>query len=252
MVFSDGSQVYKSRQFKTAKSINRKTKAGFATIVHFFPEEQSNAPTITERATAIGRATPYNAEMTALAMGISVAVSKSKDHTESIAVFADNISALQTIMNLKKGASQIRAIQASRQVKKFLDGNSDRQVYFLWVPAHVRIELNEKVDKLAKKGARKNKHPPNTSLAFAQQLNKQAQLDNWRQLTASRKYRGKGLPQGKSQAEVHELNTELTLIKHSAKLWFLRKGHNNTSGDKPRNLACLIRFLTNHAPIGSY
>ena len=138
-----------------------------------------NEPTIIERATAIGRATPYDAEMTALAMGISIAVSKSKDHIESIAVFADNLSVLQTIMNLKKGASQIRAVQASRQVKKFLNGNPSRKVYFLWVPAHVGIELNEKVDKLAKKGARKKKHPNKTWLAFAQQLNKQVQLDNW-------------------------------------------------------------------------
>ena len=251
-VFSDGSQVYKSRQYKTAHSINRKTTAGSATIVYFFDQEEANEPIIIERATAIGRATPYDAEMTALAMGISIAVAKSKDHTESIAVFADNLSALQTIMNPKKGASQIRAVQASRQVKKFIDGNPSRKVYFLWVPAHVGIELNEKVDKLAKKGARTRKHPNKTSLAFAQQLNKQAQLDNWRQLMSSRKYRGKGLPQGKSQAEVHELNTELTAIKHSAKSWFLRKGHDNTSGDKPRNLARLVRFLTNHAPIGSY
>ena len=129
--------------------------------------------------------------------------------------------ALHTIMNPKKGASQIRAVQALRQVKKFLDRNPSRQVYFLWIPAHVSIELNEKVDKLAKKGAGKKKHPKTTTLAFAQQINKQAQLDNWQQMMSSQKYRGKGLPQGKSQAEVHELNTELTAVKHSAKSWFL-------------------------------
>ena len=112
-VFSDGSQVYKSRQFKSASSINRKTKAGSATVVQFYPDQNSNKPTIIERATAIGRATPYDAEMTALAMGISIAVSKSKDHVESITIFADNLAALHIIMNPKKGASQIRVVQAS-------------------------------------------------------------------------------------------------------------------------------------------
>ena len=131
MVFSDGSQVYTSRQFKSAGSINKNTKAGSAMVVHFFPEGNSTELTIIERATAIGRATPYNAEMMALAMGISIAVSKSKDHTEFIAIFADNLSALQTIMNLKKGASQIRAVLALQQIKKFLDVHPSRQIYFL-------------------------------------------------------------------------------------------------------------------------
>ena len=47
-VFSDGSQVYKSRQFKSARFINRNTTAGSATIVQFYPNMNSNEPTIIE------------------------------------------------------------------------------------------------------------------------------------------------------------------------------------------------------------
>ena len=110
VVFSDRSQVYKSRQFKSAKFINRKISADAATIVEFYDNLSKNNSIIIKRAIAIGRAILYDVEMMAFAMEISIAAVKSKDYTEFIFIFADNLSALYTIMNPKKGASQIRMV----------------------------------------------------------------------------------------------------------------------------------------------
>ena len=131
MIFSNKFQVYKSRQFKLAKSINKKTTASSATIVQFYEDISMNNSTIIKRAIAIGKVTLYNAKIIALAIRISITVAKSKNYTESISIFADNLLALYTIINLKKGALQIKVIQASCQIKKFLNGNPMRRVYFL-------------------------------------------------------------------------------------------------------------------------
>ena len=69
-----------------------------------------NKPTLMERVTAIGRATLYDAKMTTLAINISIAVAKSRNYIKSLSIFANNLSALYMIINLKKEASQIKAI----------------------------------------------------------------------------------------------------------------------------------------------
>jgi ribonuclease HI len=71
----------------------------------------------------------------------------------SIRIFSDSQSALQSVQSWRAGACQEMVAEIIRK----LQGTN---VTLYWIPAHAKIEGNEKADKLAKVATRENSEEP--------------------------------------------------------------------------------------------
>lgn len=116
-----------------------------------------------------GNVTPFDAELFALARGVTQACRKADERTKEIHIYTDNIAAIGKVLNPAIGPSQLCAILASRALRLFLQTDAMRRVTLHWCPGHQGIPLNEEVDALAKAGA-SDAQPAFTSLARAKQV----------------------------------------------------------------------------------
>lgn len=187
---------------------------------------------------AYGRATPYDAEMAALARGIRVAIDTCSTAILHLHVFVDNRAAARAILEAKLGPSHLLSVSACSNVRSFLDQDPRRSVSIHWCPAHVRIAQNELVDTLAK-DALAFPAPPTVTLAAARQAAKQTAIRAWHALARQPAYHGRS---GLLQPLAPSLCTA-SARNHP----ILHPG-----GGPPHHIARLCRVLTGHFPHGAY
>lgn len=136
-----------------------------------------------------GRATPYDAEMAALARGIKRAVASCTLDVRSLHLYVDNKAAANAILRCQPGPSQLMSIMACQHVRSFFRANALRTVTVHWCPAHVDVGPNELVDRLAKE-ALLMPQPDFVSFSTARQRAAAAATKAWRLAARSERYRG--------------------------------------------------------------
>lgn len=183
-----------------------------------------------------GNVTPFDAEMIALARGVSKACQNIPQHIKELHIYTDNRAALQRTLDPKLGPSQMCAILAAKCLREFLCSDNERVVHFHWCPAHQGITLNEAVDVLAKEGA-EGPQPPYTSMAKAKQIVTEQAVQRWLTQTKNRAYMG----------QQTLLEHEEGMITHTNKNWFIQR-----MGHRPRELARNVRFSSGHFPCGTF
>lgn len=176
----------------------------------------------------VGKATPFDAEMFALNLGITKAC-KHIDYRKELHIFANNKRALQRILNSEMRPSQRVAVLACKELRKWLKKDVSNHVFLHWYPSHVGITLNEDVDKLAGEAAKDLPQPPNTSWAYAKQRITSEEINKWRKRILTEKlYRNSSLF-GRSNPKM------IKQIKYTSDSWFLKQ-----SGGKSWENACLM------------
>lgn len=183
-----------------------------------------------------GNVTPFDAEMIALARGISKMCDKANANVTTLHIFTDNKAALQRTLNPALGPAQMCAILAAKTLRQFLERSPDHEIHLHWCPAHQGIALNEAVDALAKQGA-EGPQPAFTSLAKARQIATNNVAARWGTQLDKKTYMGQQtfLKQGKG------------MITHTSKNWYIKN-----MGHRPRELARNVRFTTGHFPCGAF
>lgn len=227
VLFTDGSRMASGDD---AGASGPTTGAGFSVHYHHNGRRQSRSGSF-----GCGEVTAFDAEMFALARGLAEACRDAPADMDELHVYTDNRAALLRILNPAVGPSQMCAVTACRTVRSFLEASPSRAVYLHWCPAHVGVELNERVDDLAKTGTQCSQ-PEFTSLAMAKQTLTAGLYSEWQARLAERRYVGR-----------HALLPALGAIKHTRKNWHLA-----AMGQHPRELARFVRFSSNHFPCGEY
>lgn len=100
------------------------------------------------------RASAYDVELTALAMGIAHAsrlFATCSDLT-SLHIFVDNKLAAHNILQPGIHPGQLSSIHAIRSIRTLLSADASRRVSINRCPAHVGMAANKFVDQLAKDG----------------------------------------------------------------------------------------------------
>ena len=144
LVFTDGSQK------KANQNGDRPTvKAGAGWLVKHQGRTKKGS-------FGCGKATPYDAEMAALARGISEATDNPNPEAKAIHVFADNKGALSAIMMAKAGPAQSFSTLACSRVRKWLEEDEERTVHLWWCPGHSGVYFNDMVDREANAGLKKH------------------------------------------------------------------------------------------------
>lgn len=186
----------------------------------------------------VGKATIYDAEMMALTRGLSRAVDLATPDTTTIRVYVNNKAAAQTVFKCQPGPAQLVSILATQHARRFLTNRPDRHIHVHWCPAHVQVEPNEFVDKLAKQAAALPQ-PSFVSIAFARQrLAAEAKL-RWQQDVAR--------PQA--------LGTHTILPRQPEALCTMSDKAHPLINSQRTGLALtarLARFLSGHFPHGAY
>lgn len=187
-------------------------------------------------AVAYGQASPFDAEMAALANGIEAACAAAGADDTQLHIYTDNKAAIAKVINPNNGPGQMLAIQAARSVRTFLQANPCRKLHLHWCPAHCDIDANELVDKLAKK-ASYQPQPPHISMTEALSKLEQKERNLYHKNTArNTKILGENSLTG---CEGFSTKTR----KHPL---FSRWGNNSAE------FARATRFLSGHCPIGEY
>ncbi|GJE96989.1 hypothetical protein PsYK624_131990 [Phanerochaete sordida] len=214
-----------------------------------------------EGSRACGRATVYDAEMTALSRGCSALVQEwtewsatpaaaalraSGAYEFTLNIFVDNVAAANSVFACRNGPSARHAILASQTVKSFLDRHPRHRVDVYWVPSHVEhagcgsfaTQLNEYVDRLANAAAKRVAQPELTSWAAARSAVTSQAVAAWHRQMCSVDYRGHSNLLRKSE---HKL-----IVPSKRHLLLSKYGASNLQ------YARVTRFMTGHYPSGEY
>lgn len=222
IVFTDGSQ-------KKNGGPTGKVAAGAAWLVRV-------GGVVTRGRFGCGQATPYDAEMAALACGLRKAVDRIPESVTDIHVFADNQAALTSILAAGHGPAQLTSVAACASVRKWLEASPDHQIHLWWCPGHMGVHWNNEVDREA--GLATAEPCEEVSFAYARQRITAQAYDAWRQDMQGSSYRG--------QNSLIQ-STDFEKCKHSSANWFIR-----TAGKSNTYLARLSRFVSGHFPHGSF
>ena len=224
LVFTDGSQ-------KKDDNILAKVSAGAAWIVRHADGRTSQGRV------GCGQATPYDAEMIALARGLSEATTRISERIKNIHVFADNQAALTSILAATGGSSQMVSVAACQTARRWLARSEDHHIHIWWCPGHRGVYWNEKVDKEAGLAATK---PCNSILfAYAHQCITAQTYKAWQSDMKRPEYRGHHL--------LIQNSDMFDKCKHTSANWFLK-----TAGQNTTYIARLVRFVSGHFPHGAF
>jgi ribonuclease HI len=193
---------------------------------------------ILARAISCGKATPYDTEMFALAAAIGALTTGEASEAEHLHLFTDCLSAIQSITDTSVHPGQSIAILACQRLREWLASHPEGTVTFHWCPGHAGIELNELVDKDAKRAAASLPTAPHISFAFRRQGLRHAALAEWRKLAANASYRGSHFLHGR------RLPTPSDRLVRSSLL--AQTGHSVSL------TARMARTILNHAPTGEF
>lgn len=236
-----------------------RTSAGWAVWNHHQP-----SPPVKQGKRGCGRATVFDAELSALTNGVRALTDeyntwatsyngkkalKRDNYHFTLNVFVDSIAAGLAVLKGDCWGGQMHLIRVQTALKKFLLAHGRHKIRIVWVPSHVQdrremdswpTRFNDAVDKLAREAARSNSgHPKHgSSYAAAQADTKVKAKKVWQGMMNGIKYRGHSnlLKQ-----------TEHKLIVPNSKHYSLRHfGHDH------RLYVRMTRFLTGHFPHGEF
>ncbi|EKM56345.1 uncharacterized protein PHACADRAFT_71216, partial [Phanerochaete carnosa HHB-10118-sp] len=182
-----------------------------------------------------GKATPYDAEMAALARGLNEVVRDLPGSVTDIHVFADNQAALLSILAAGQGPAQGLSVAACQSVRPWLTASPAHHVHVWWCPGHRGVYWNGVVDKAAGLGA---ELLDEVSFAYARQCITADAYKVWRADIHRLPYRGRN-----NLMQVSDFER----CKHTSANWFLR-----TAGRSTTYMARLIRFASGHFPHGAF
>ncbi|GJE94756.1 hypothetical protein PsYK624_109280 [Phanerochaete sordida] len=224
MLFTDGSQKRLG-----VDTLNVSTGAAWAVV---------RAGTVARTGRfGCGKATPYDAEMAALARGLKEVLRGISEDVTDVHVFADNQAALTSILAAGAGPAQMLSVAACETVRPWLGGSPDRRLHLHWAPGHRGVYWNCVVDREAGIAAAE---PPSgdVSFALARQAVTATAVAAWRQDMARPEYRGR-----------QNLTDPLQFdrCKHTSANWFLK-----TAGRDTVYFARLVRFVSGHFPHGAF
>src|SRR6201999_2032807 len=114
----------------------------------------------------LGRKTnSYDGESLALTAGMRLAlrVCCEKPQITKIQFYTDSSSALSNILETKAHSSQTLSIAFIKNAKEFLQ-NETHQIGLQWIPSHSGHDINERADRLARRGCRKDHNILNDTL----------------------------------------------------------------------------------------
>lgn len=183
-----------------------------------------------------GKATPYDAEMAALARGLNEAVRGLPDSVSDIHVFADNQAALASILAAGSGPAQMLSVAACTTARAWLGQSENRCIHLHWVPGHQGVHWNCVVDREA--GLATAEQSNQVSFAMARQDITAKAYAAWRADMERPNYRGHNNMLHRSQFD---------RCKHTSANWFLR-----TAGRDNVLFARLVRFTSGHFPHGAF
>jgi ribonuclease HI len=190
------------------------------------------------RTISCGKATPYDAEMFALAAAVGALTGEEAGRAEHLHLFTDCLSAIQSITDTAIHPGQSISILACQRLRNWLTAHPHGTVAFHWCPGHANIDLNELVDRDAKRAAATLPSAPHISLAFRQQGLRHAALAEWRELAARPEHRGKRFLYGRRPPTPPDRLVRSSLLSHT--------------GNSTSLTARMARAVLNHAPTGEY
>ncbi|KAI0073446.1 hypothetical protein K474DRAFT_1558142, partial [Panus rudis PR-1116 ss-1] len=187
---------------------------------------------------AFGAATPFDAEMAALAVGIRKAVDSAGPHITELHIFVDNKSAARAILAAGEGPSQMISILASKTARTFLKRSPHHKIFIRWCPSHCGIVQNKFVNQ-GTRDALELPQPDFVSYSVARQHLTVRALHRWRVLLEDPSYRGEH-----NLARIQDLRKCTSSVKQN--LFFNRIGKSTT------DFARIARFLSGHFPHGEF
>ncbi|KAI0069531.1 hypothetical protein K474DRAFT_1751611 [Panus rudis PR-1116 ss-1] len=188
---------------------------------------------------AFGAATPFDAEMAALAVGLRKATDTAGPQITTINIFADNKAAAQAILAAGDGPSQMISILASKTARAFLERSPQHKIVIWWCPSHCGIVQNEFVDQGAK-DALDLPQPDFTSYSIARQRLTARAIHRWHKSIEDTSYRGEH-----NLARIQDLRK--CGVSHIKQHPIFQK-----SGKSNMDFARVARFLSGHFPHGEF
>jgi ribonuclease HI len=190
------------------------------------------------RAISCGKATPYDAEMFALAAAIGALTDPATGNASHLHFFTDCTSAITSIIDTSVHPGQSLAILACQRLRAWLTEHPEGTVTFHWCPGHADIDLNELVDRDAKRAAASMPAAPHTSFAFRRQGFRHEALAAWRKLANDTAYRGRHHLFGRRPPVPSDRLPRSSLLAQT--------GHSSSL------TARMTRSILNHAPTGEF
>ena len=138
--------------------------------------------TVFERSYGVGRRTNvYDGETFALLAGMLLAADycKGNENIKNILFLSDSASALDNITSVKAHPTQPFSILFSKHAQDFLL-TENHKIKLQWIPGHHGHEINERADKLAKRGCKRQHEFLNKSIAYYNEKRSKLVLSKWR------------------------------------------------------------------------
>jgi ribonuclease HI len=185
-----------------------------------------------------GQATPYDAEMAALARRCKELISSLPGHVNELHIFVDNRAAALSIFGAGQGPAQLLSVLACRTVRPFLHASPAHTIHVHWCPAYIGVAQNELVDQLAKEGL-DALQPEFSSQSIALQRVTAHMYTAWTAEMQNVHYRGR-----------HNLipSEEFRLCKHTYRDNVFLK----LLGQDTQLFARTVCFISGHMPCGAF
>jgi ribonuclease HI len=137
-----------------------------------------------EWAIGVGKRTNvYDGESLAIAVAMRFALKYCENRPEitQIYIFSDSAAALTNITRSTAHPSQPISLLFIKAAEAFLLDNSHR-IKLHWVPGHSNLEINDRADRLARRGCRENHDLLPTSLSYHAERRSRLVLHEWKRL----------------------------------------------------------------------
>jgi ribonuclease HI len=148
--------------------------------------------TIFERSYGIGtRTNVYDGESFGLAAGMRLALQYCKENRNvtKILFLSDSSSALSNITNSNAHPSQSLSLLFIKYAREFLI-NDTHQITLQWIPGHQGHEINERADRLARRGCQLPQELAPETLSYHAEKRSKLILRRWRHQTKEKPFSG--------------------------------------------------------------